>query len=136
MDPDKFKSVAINIKTYQMLEQLSQKKFEMPTRINRGLGPTLHNQLPWLIHAQILRSTNILDYGTEKRLNRFDAAGIDHLLILADRLTTHHASLQPQRTAVNMHYPISVCTSTQLLGQTRGVKVSQKSIVGNEALLH
>ena len=35
MDPDKFKSVAINIKTYQMLEQLSQKKFEMPISMSK-----------------------------------------------------------------------------------------------------
>ena len=30
MDADKFKSVAINIKTYRLLEELSQKKFELP----------------------------------------------------------------------------------------------------------
>ena len=35
MDPDKFKSVAINIKTYQMLEQLSIKKFEMPISMSK-----------------------------------------------------------------------------------------------------
>ena len=30
MDADKFKSVAINIKTYRLLEELAQKKFELP----------------------------------------------------------------------------------------------------------
>ena len=35
MDPDKFKSVAINIKTYQLLEELSQKKFEMPISMSK-----------------------------------------------------------------------------------------------------
>jgi hypothetical protein len=35
VDPDKFKSVAINIKTYQLLEELSQKKFEMPISMSK-----------------------------------------------------------------------------------------------------
>ena len=35
MNPDKFKSVAINIKTYQMLEELSQKKFELPISMSK-----------------------------------------------------------------------------------------------------
>jgi hypothetical protein len=35
MDPSKFKSVAINIKTYQMLENLSQKKFEIPISMSK-----------------------------------------------------------------------------------------------------
>ena len=30
MDADKFKSVAINIKTYRLLEELSKQKFELP----------------------------------------------------------------------------------------------------------
>jgi len=30
VNPDKFKSVAINIMTYRLLEELSQKKFELP----------------------------------------------------------------------------------------------------------
>ena len=30
MNPDKFKSVAINIKTYKKLEELSKQKFELP----------------------------------------------------------------------------------------------------------
>ena len=35
MNPDKFKSVAINIKTYQLLEELSQKKFELPISMSK-----------------------------------------------------------------------------------------------------
>ena len=35
MDPDKFKSVAINIATYRLLEELSQKKFEMPISMSK-----------------------------------------------------------------------------------------------------
>ena len=35
MNPDKFKSVAINIKTYQLLEALSQKKFELPISMSK-----------------------------------------------------------------------------------------------------
>ena len=35
VDPDKFKSVAINIKTYHLLEELSQKKFEMPISMSK-----------------------------------------------------------------------------------------------------
>ena len=35
MNPDKFKSVAINISTYRMLEELSQKKFEMPISMSK-----------------------------------------------------------------------------------------------------
>lgn len=35
MNPDKFKSVAINIKTYKMLEDLSQKKFELPISMSK-----------------------------------------------------------------------------------------------------
>ena len=30
MDADKFKSVAINIKTYRLHEEFAQKKFELP----------------------------------------------------------------------------------------------------------
>ena len=35
MNPDKYKSVAINIKTYKILEELSQKKFEMPISMSK-----------------------------------------------------------------------------------------------------
>ena len=35
MDPDKFKSVAINIKTYGLLEELSQKRFELPISMSK-----------------------------------------------------------------------------------------------------
>ena len=35
VNPDKFKSVAINIKTYQLLEELSQKKFELPISMSK-----------------------------------------------------------------------------------------------------
>ena len=35
MNPDKFKSVAINIKTYHLLEELSQKKFELPISMSK-----------------------------------------------------------------------------------------------------
>jgi len=35
MNPDKFKSVAINIATYRMLEELSQNKFEMPISMSK-----------------------------------------------------------------------------------------------------
>jgi hypothetical protein len=35
MNPDKFKSVAINIKTYGLLEELSQKKFELPISMSK-----------------------------------------------------------------------------------------------------
>ena len=35
MNPDKFKSVAINIKTYRLLEELSQKKFELPISMSK-----------------------------------------------------------------------------------------------------
>ena len=35
MDSDKFKSVAINIKTYRLLEELSQKKFELPISMSK-----------------------------------------------------------------------------------------------------
>ena len=35
MNPDKFKSVAINIKTYQLLEELSQKRFELPISMSK-----------------------------------------------------------------------------------------------------
>jgi hypothetical protein len=35
MDSDKFKSVAINIKTYKALEELSQKKFELPISMSK-----------------------------------------------------------------------------------------------------
>ncbi len=35
MNPDKFKSVAINIATYKLLEELSQKKFEMPISMSK-----------------------------------------------------------------------------------------------------
>ena len=35
VDPDKFKSVAINIKTYQLLEELSQKRFELPISMSK-----------------------------------------------------------------------------------------------------
>ena len=35
MDADKFKSVAINIKTYRLLEELAQKKFELPISMSK-----------------------------------------------------------------------------------------------------
>ncbi len=35
VNPDKFKSVAINIATYRLLEELSQKKFEMPISMSK-----------------------------------------------------------------------------------------------------
>ena len=35
MNPDKFKSVAINIKTYKLLEELSQNKFELPISMSK-----------------------------------------------------------------------------------------------------
>ena len=35
MNPDKFKSVAINIHTYKLLEELSQKKFELPISMSK-----------------------------------------------------------------------------------------------------
>ena len=35
MNPDKFKSVAINIDTYKLLEELSQKKFELPISMSK-----------------------------------------------------------------------------------------------------
>ena len=35
MNPDKFKSVAINIKTYHLLEELSQRKFELPIAMSK-----------------------------------------------------------------------------------------------------
>ena len=35
LNPDKFKSVAINIKTYQLLEELSQKRFELPISMSK-----------------------------------------------------------------------------------------------------
>ena len=35
VDADKFKSVAINIKTYRLLEELSQKKFELPISMSK-----------------------------------------------------------------------------------------------------
>jgi len=35
MNPDKFKSVAINVSTYRLLEELSQKKFEMPISMSK-----------------------------------------------------------------------------------------------------
>ena len=35
MNPDKFKSEAINIKTYHLLEELSQKKFELPISMSK-----------------------------------------------------------------------------------------------------
>ena len=35
MNPDKFKSVAINISTYRLLEELSQKKFELPISMSK-----------------------------------------------------------------------------------------------------
>ena len=35
IDPDKFKSVAINIKTYHLLEELSQRKFELPISMSK-----------------------------------------------------------------------------------------------------
>ena len=37
MNPDKFKSVAINIKTYRLLEELSQKKFELPISMSKSV---------------------------------------------------------------------------------------------------
>ena len=35
MDPNRFKSVAINVKTYKMLEKLSQKKFDLPISMSK-----------------------------------------------------------------------------------------------------
>ena len=35
MNADKFKSVAINIKTYSLLEELAQKKFELPISMSK-----------------------------------------------------------------------------------------------------
>ena len=35
MNPDKFKSVAINIATYRLLEELSQNKFELPISMSK-----------------------------------------------------------------------------------------------------
>ena len=35
MNPDKFKSVAINIQTYKLLKELSQKKFELPISMSK-----------------------------------------------------------------------------------------------------
>lgn len=35
MNPDKYKSVAININTYKKLEELSQKKFELPISMSK-----------------------------------------------------------------------------------------------------
>ena len=35
MNPDKFKSVAINIQTYKLLEELSQKKFELTISMSK-----------------------------------------------------------------------------------------------------
>ncbi len=35
MNPDKFKSVAINITTYKKLMELSEKKFELPISMSK-----------------------------------------------------------------------------------------------------
>jgi len=35
MNVDKFKSVAINMKTYKMLEKLSKERFEMPISMSK-----------------------------------------------------------------------------------------------------
>lgn len=35
MNVDKFKSVAINMKTYKMLERLSKERFEMPISMSK-----------------------------------------------------------------------------------------------------
>lgn len=35
MNIDKFKSVAINMKTYKMLEKLSKERFEMPISMSK-----------------------------------------------------------------------------------------------------
>ena len=35
MDPNKFKSVAINIKTYKQLQDLSENKFELPISMSK-----------------------------------------------------------------------------------------------------
>lgn len=35
MNIDKFKSVAINMKTYRMLERLSKERFEMPISMSK-----------------------------------------------------------------------------------------------------
>ena len=37
MDADKFKSVAINIKTYKLLQELAQKKFELPISMSKTM---------------------------------------------------------------------------------------------------
>ena len=41
MDADKFKSVAINIKTYRLLEELAQKKFELPISMAKTVSSLL-----------------------------------------------------------------------------------------------
>jgi len=35
MNPEKFKSVAINIATFQLLQELSQKRFELPISMSK-----------------------------------------------------------------------------------------------------
>tara|TARA_E500000318_G_scaffold68229_1_gene63004 strand:+ start:2864 stop:3037 length:174 start_codon:yes stop_codon:yes gene_type:complete len=35
MDPNKFKSVAINVKTYKQLSELSKNKFELPISMSK-----------------------------------------------------------------------------------------------------
>ena len=37
MDADKFKSVAINIKTYKLLQELAQKKCELPISMSKTM---------------------------------------------------------------------------------------------------
>ena len=35
MDPDKFKTVAINIVSYKMLKELAEKRFELPVSLSK-----------------------------------------------------------------------------------------------------
>ncbi len=37
MDPDKFKSVAINIDTYKRIEELAAKRFELPISLSKTI---------------------------------------------------------------------------------------------------
>jgi len=37
MDPDKFKSVAINIDTYKKIEELASKRFELPISLSKTI---------------------------------------------------------------------------------------------------
>jgi hypothetical protein len=37
MDPDKFKSIAINIETYKKIEELAAKRFELPISMSKTI---------------------------------------------------------------------------------------------------